>query len=202
VAQTRRRIIEAAASEFRGKGIDATGLAELMSAAGLTHGGFYKHFDSKDQVVEESVAHAAHSLANSLQSKLSSSSARALQAAIDDYLSAEHRDNARDGCPFVALGSEITRGNKPLREAATVGFLRLVDAIAAQLKNMPPAAARKKALVMLSTMIGALTMARVVTDPDLSDSILRQARKDLSRRGARLTGATRSGQSARRESRT
>jgi len=91
-----------------------------MAAAGLTHGGFYKHFDSKDQVVEESVTLAAGSYADAVESKLSASSGdRGLHAAIADYLSIEHRDNAADGCPFVALGSELARSSEGVREATT-----------------------------------------------------------------------------------
>jgi TetR/AcrR family transcriptional repressor of nem operon len=181
-AETRQRIVEAASAEFRREGIGGTSLADLMAAAGLTHGGFYKHFDSKDQVVEESVTLAAGSYADAAESKLSASSGdRGLHAAIADYLSIEHRDNAADGCPFVALGSELARGSEGVREATTAGFLKLVDVVAGQLDGMSPAAAKKEALVMLSTMIGALTMARVVTDPEISESILRQARKHLTR---------------------
>ena len=181
-AETRQRIVEAASAEFRRKGIGGTGLADLMAAAGLTHGGFYKHFDSKDRVVEESLALAAGSLVDAVESKLSASSGgRGLHAAIADYLSMEHRDNAADGCCFVALGSELARGSEGVREAATAGFVKLVDVFAGQLDGMSPAAARKQALVMLCTIIGALTMARVVTDPQLSSSILRQARKHLTR---------------------
>jgi len=179
-AETRQRIVEAAAAEFRRKGIGGTGLADLMGAAGLTHGGFYKHFDSKEQVVEESLALAAGSLVEAVQSRLSTSSgSRGLHAVIAAYLSDEHRDNVADGCPFAALGSDLSRSSDGVREATTTGFLKLVDVIAAQMDGMSPAAAKKEALVILSTMIGALTMARVVTDPELSASILRHARKHL-----------------------
>jgi TetR/AcrR family transcriptional repressor of nem operon len=179
-AETRERIVEAASAEFRRKGIGGTGLADLMAAAGLTHGGFYKHFDSKEQVVEESLTRAVGSLVETMESKLSTSSrSRGLHAAIDAYLSIEHRDNAADGCPFVALGSELSRSSDGVREATTTGFLRLVDVIAAHMDGVSPAVAKKEALVILSTMIGALTMARVVTDPALSASILRQARQHL-----------------------
>ncbi|MGF6782287.1 TetR/AcrR family transcriptional regulator [Paraburkholderia sp. GAS334] len=179
-AETRQRIVEAASSEFRRKGIGGTALADLMAAAGLTHGGFYKHFDSKDQIVEESLTLAVGSLVEAVESKLSSASGdRGLHAAIADYLSIEHRDSTADGCPFVALGSELSRSSDGVREATTSGFLNLVDVIAARLDGKSPAAAKKEALVILSTMIGALTMARVVTDPELSASILRQARKHL-----------------------
>jgi len=179
-AETRQRIVEAGSAEFRRNGIDRTGLSDLMAAAGLTHGGFYKHFESKEQAVEESLALAMESMVETWTRTLSAApGARGLQAAIAEYLSIDHRDDAAGGCPFAALGSEVARGSDSVREATTTGFVKMVDLIASQLDGMTPAAARKEALWMLSTMIGAVTMARVVTDPDLSVSILREARKRL-----------------------
>jgi TetR/AcrR family transcriptional regulator, transcriptional repressor for nem operon len=181
-AQTRKRIVEAASAEFRRNGIDGTGLADLMAAAGLTHGGFYKHFESKEQVIEESLAFAAEQMVEAMRRTLSASPGNGgLRTGIAEYLSIEHRDDASGGCPFAALGSEMARGSDAVREATTTGFLKMVDVIAGQLDGKSPAAARKQALLMLSTMIGAVTMARMVTDPDLSASILRQARKHLTR---------------------
>ncbi|BEU25710.1 TetR family transcriptional regulator [Paraburkholderia sp. 22B1P] len=181
-AETRRRIVDAASSEFRSKGIDGAGLSDLMGAAGLTHGGFYKHFDSKEQLVEESLTLAMGKFIESVEAELATGSGeRGLDAAIDDYLSAKHRDNLSGGCPFVALGSELVRSSDSVRQVTTEGFLKLVDAVATRLQDKTPAAARKEALFVLSSMIGALTMARVVTDADLSASILREARKRLVR---------------------
>ncbi len=179
-AETRQNILQAASTEFRRKGIDRTGVADVMAAAGLTHGGFYKHFDSKEQVVEESVTLAADDFTDSVESKASTSSrARVLGAIIDQYLSIEHRDDPSGGCPFVALGGELARSGDRVRQATTDGYLKLVDTIARHLEDVPPAAAKKQAFVILSTLIGAMTMARVVTDPELSASILRNARKHL-----------------------
>ena len=179
-AETRQRIVASAAAEFRRNGIDGTGLADLMAAAGLTHGGFYKHFESKEQVVDESLALAIESMVQEWQRTLSASpGGRGLDNAIAGYLSPEYRDNVAGGCPFVALGGEVSRSAEVVRETATAGFLKLVDLIAGQLEGLSPAAARNEALFMLTSMIGAVTMARVVTDPALSTTILRQARKHL-----------------------
>ena len=181
-AHTRKRIVEAASAEFRRNGIDGTGLADLMAAAGLTHGGFYKHFDSKEQVVEESLALAADTMAESIKGTVSASpGADGLHAAITNYLSIKYRDDPAGGCPFVTLGSEMARSSDAVREAVTAGFLKMVDTIAGRLDGRSPAAARNEALVTLSTMIGAVTMARVVADPDLSTSLLEQARAHLTR---------------------
>ena len=181
-AATRRNIVEAASSEFRSKGIDGTSLAGLMAAAGLTHGGFYKHFESKEQVVEESLALAADSMVESWKRTFAAASEkRGLATAIGEYLSNDHRDDLAAGCPFAALGSEVAHGSDAVREATTRGFLKMIDTIASQLDGVSPAAAKKEALWLLSAMVGAVTMARVVTDPALSATILQQARTHLAR---------------------
>src|ERR1700759_4172988 len=119
-AETRQRIVESAAAEFRRNGIAGTGLADLMAAAGLTHGGFYKHFESKEQVVDESLALAIESMVEEWQRTLSASpGSRGLEDAIAGYLSAEYRDNVAGGCPFVALGGEVSRSSAAVRETAT-----------------------------------------------------------------------------------
>jgi TetR/AcrR family transcriptional repressor of nem operon len=179
-AETRKRIVAAASAEFRRGGIDGTGLSELMGAAGLTHGGFYKHFASKEQVVEESLALAIGSMLERIKGTMAASP-DGLDAAIDDYLSTEYRDNVAGGCPFVALGSEMARGGDAVRNVATTGFLEMTDIFAGQFDDLSPADARKKALAMLSTMIGAATIARFVNDSELSEAVLRQAREHLTK---------------------
>lgn len=179
-AETRQRILEAASTEFRSNGIDGTGLADLMASAGLTHGGFYKHFESKEQVVEESLALAIESMVEAWKrASLATSSNRGLNTAIAQYLSIQHRDDTANGCPIAALGGELARSGDSVRDVTTGGFLKMVDVIASQLDGMTPAAARKEAIWILSSMIGAMTMARVVTEPELSASILREARRHL-----------------------
>jgi TetR/AcrR family transcriptional regulator, transcriptional repressor for nem operon len=168
-AETRKRIVQAAARQFREKGIAATGLAELMKAAGLTHGGFYKHFASKDQLVAEATAAAVDSL-------LKEMAAPTFKSTVAAYLSTRHRDNPASGCPLAALGDELARSGKEARAAATTGFMRLVDTLAGDACN---AAARRRALVAAATMIGAVTMSRLVTDPELSAEILLAAEKNL-----------------------
>ncbi len=169
-AQTRKRIVEAASCEFRKNGIVATGLNDLMKAAGLTHGGFYKHFESKDQLVAEACAEAVESIIGVMADQPT------VNAAVAAYLSARHRDNPASGCPLAAIGSELSRSDTRTREAATDGFEKLVGILAG--KSDTPAA-RRRAIVAVSTMIGALTMARVVVDPELSTEILKEVEKSL-----------------------
>lgn len=179
-AETRERIVESASQEFRRNGIDGTGLSELMAAAGLTHGGFYKHFASKEQVVAESVSCGIHSLLDLWKGTLSTEPPdKGLQSAITTYLSTGHREDVACGCPFAALASDIARSGDSVREAATTGFIAIVDAIAGQFTDLSRAAARKEALWIFTSMMGAVMMARLVTQPTLSDSILREARKHL-----------------------
>lgn len=179
-AATRQRIIRESAAAFRKNGIAATGLSDLMAAAGLTHGGFYRHFDSKAQLIAEACGAAAKSLAEQVAASTSKKSPRdGLKAIVEKYLSAAHRDEPEDGCPVAALGSEIARGDETTRAAATQGFLKLAEIIAAQFRKTRPDVARRRALVAVATMIGALTMSRIATDPELSASILREAEKQL-----------------------
>jgi TetR/AcrR family transcriptional regulator, transcriptional repressor for nem operon len=187
-AETRRRIVTSASSEFRRNGLAGTGLNDLMGAAGLTHGGFYKHFESKEQVVDEALAQGIESMVEAWGKTPSKSSrgipkgvarGNPLEAAIADYLSPEHCADVADGCPYAALGSELTRAGAAVRDTATRGILKMVDLIAANYPDITPGAARKKALWTISSMIGAVTVARMVNDPAVSATILREARKHL-----------------------
>ena len=179
-AKTRERIVSAAASEFRRNGIVATGLSDFMAAAGLTHGGFYKHFVSKDQIVAEACAEAVGSMTKMLTTVASDKASKGgLEAVVGAYLSTAHRDDPSHGCPLAALGGEIARCDEKTRAAATEGFLKLVDIISGQFGKTTPDAARRRALTAASTMIGALTMARITTDPELSAEILRNVGKHL-----------------------
>ena len=115
-AKTRERIVTAAAAEFRQHGIAGTGLADLMKAAGLTHGGFYRHFKSKDHLVAEACSAAVATMTERVAASASGKRGRkSLETAVADYLSTEHRDNPRDGCPLAALGSEMARADTQTR---------------------------------------------------------------------------------------
>src|ERR1700704_5267531 len=115
-AKTREHILEAASAQFLSHGITEAGLARLMKAAGLTHGGFYRHFASKDQLVAEACSAAIATMTERVASGASRKRGRkGLETAVADYLSAEHRDNPRDGCPLAALGSEMARADTQTR---------------------------------------------------------------------------------------
>jgi TetR/AcrR family transcriptional regulator, transcriptional repressor for nem operon len=135
---------------------------------------------SNDQIVTEACTAAAESLVEQLAASAAKKSPqRGLKAIVENYLSAAHRDEPADGCPIAALGSEIARGDERTRAVATQALLRFVEVIASCFGKTPPDVARRRALVAAATMIGALTLSRIVTDSELSAGILREAAKHL-----------------------
>jgi TetR/AcrR family transcriptional regulator, transcriptional repressor for nem operon len=172
-SQTRERIVKTAASEFRRNGIAATGLSDIMAAAGLTHGGFYRHFESKDQLAVEACRDALESMTGGMAARVD------LTAVVSNYLSSKHRDRPENGCPLAALGSELGRAEEPLQAAATDGYLHMVQVIAKSLVDLPAREAQTRAMVIASAMIGALTISRIVKDTAASDAVLSATRKTI-----------------------
>jgi TetR/AcrR family transcriptional repressor of nem operon len=145
-----------------------------MAAAGLTHGGFYRHFASKDQLVTEACHKALLSLTDGLDARIAGKSPnRALSLLLEKYLSRTHRDQPATGCVLAALGSELARSDAATRDAATNGFLRLAGLIARQLKSLPPDEAQDRSLAVAAAMAGAITLSRIVTDAPTSNALLR-----------------------------
>src|SRR6266436_1265895 len=165
-AKTRELIIASAAAEFREHGITATGLADFMKAAGLTHGGFYRHFNSKDQLVAEACATAAATMTARVAASASNGrKGDGLGSAVADYLSAKHRDNRREGCPLAALGGELARADSKTRSAASDEFVQLLTGLEGQMEAATSKEAKKRAVCASSAIIGALTIARVGSNP-------------------------------------
>jgi TetR/AcrR family transcriptional repressor of nem operon len=185
---TRQRIVEAAATRFRQEGIDAVGVANLMAGVGLTQGGFYNHFESKDDLARASIAAAWRDALARLDESLEQAGDRALETLVDRYLSAAHRDHPGSGCTAAALAPEVARGSLAVREAFTEGLRRFADLIAAALPaGLKPKQRRERALAVMAAMAGALALARAAADPGLSDALLaagRQAALALGRAGA------------------
>jgi len=180
-AETRRNIVKTAGIRFRQNGICETGLSDLMESAGLTHGGFYRHFDSKDQLVSEASADAFAANIGEMEASASTAKGRkALEAIANAYLSPKHRKDRAHGCPLAALGSELVRSEKSTRSAATEGILKMIATVAERMKNPNTDRAKKSASIFVATMLGALTMSRIVSDPKVSDEILAAARAKLS----------------------
>lgn len=178
-AQTRKRIIEVAAQEFRRHGIHETGVAEVMAAAGLTQGGFYRHFESKDHLVTEACAMSMQNLVDAAKAAIASGDEGFLQH-VEKFLSGENCENWLEGCPLVFIGSELARADMKTRRAASQGYRQLVDVIANDAKYKDSPDARAEAIFMLSAMIGAVTLARIVDDKKLSDQILEETKRHIS----------------------
>ncbi len=173
-AATRRRILSAAARLFRERGYDGVGVDAIMSEVGLTAGGFYAHFDSKETLFSEAIATAL------AEGKSASASGLAgmdpLQAMIKSYLSRTHRDQIASGCPLPALTPDVARSGEATRESYEQQFLRYLAAIEAML---PEDAEHKRetALAVAAQLIGGLMIARAVKDEKLSDQILKASRQ-------------------------
>lgn len=191
-AKTRQRIVDVAAQTFRSNGIAATGVAEIMAAAGLTHGGFYRHFESKDQLLAEACSAGLDSMVQSYHDA-SEDGREAFVRNLQDSLTPAYRDDRAGGCPLVAMGSELARADDVTRRGASRGFEELVDAIAEWLPARSGREVRDEAIAVLTGMIGVVTMSRVVDDARLSARILRAGRDDLSRRFGTTTAGPRTG---------
>jgi TetR/AcrR family transcriptional repressor of nem operon len=175
---TRQRIIDTASARFRGEGIAAVGVANLMGDIGLTQGGFYNHFESKDDLAREAVAKGWQGTRERLEKVLNDPEHGGVEALINSYLSTRHRENMAAGCVAAALSPEIARGADIVREEFTRGIEDVVSLLADALpRTLKPRQRRATAMALFSTMVGTLAMARAVNDPEASDEILAAGRK-------------------------
>jgi len=188
-AETRRRIVETAADALRRKGISGTSVQDLMSEAGLTHGGFYRHFRSKEQLVTEACQQSCDEMFDSLRDVCTvlGEGSNDLAAVADAFLSPDHRDDRVAICPFVSIGSELARSDAETRRTATESLERTVGLLAPRFGNHTPEMAEAQAIAAFSAMIGAVTLARIVDDPALSDKILMDVRALVGRMGDEVT---------------
>lgn len=184
--ETRQRIIATAGRRLKCDGIDGSGVATLMKDAGLTNGAFYRHFESKDNLVAEAITDQLHALHANIVEQAEPGRA-GLEQIVRWYLSAEHRDNPGDGCPSAALLDEIARSAEETRQAYTEGVLVVIDGLATRMAPDEPRSARVKALGLLGLMAGTLQLSRALTDRQLSDDLLEQGvRQALSQADAEL----------------
>jgi len=181
--ETRARVLKVAAKALRQKGPDKLGVADVMRAAGLTHGGFYAHFPSKEAFLTESLNEVfaqSRERRNQLVEGLGPQGA--LSAYIDYYVSKSHRDNPASGCPLVALNSDLPRQPKKFRAVFDAGVKRLAGELTQWIAAIGIADADKVAVSVLSAMVGAVALSRAVSDPDLSDALLDAARAGVKAR--------------------
>lgn len=171
-AQNRERIIEVAAKLFRERGFDGIGVAELMKSAGLTHGGFYGNFSSKEDLMAQACARALGGSLDAMRQLAERDGENALSTVASAYLSPAHRDRPGEGCVLAALGAEAARHGSPVRAAFTQGMRSLVDMLARLVPGKSRRAKREKALVIYASMVGALVLARAIDDAELSEEVL------------------------------
>jgi TetR/AcrR family transcriptional repressor of nem operon len=153
-----------------------------MSEAGLTHGGFYKHFDSKGQLVAEACAAGIAEIVGTFEAAATQPDDEAsIKSIVDGYLSTSHRDNRARGCPLAGMGSELVRGDEKVRAIAAEGFNDLVEVMAKRIRRGQPEEARSEAVFALAAMIGAVTMSRIITDPNAALSVLTDVKQRLDR---------------------
>jgi TetR/AcrR family transcriptional repressor of nem operon len=178
VAENRARVVGAAAQLFRAKGFEAVGVAELMAAAGMTHGGFYNHFDSKEEIEAAACEQVFGKSVATLQAIAAIADAgeraRAFEDYARDYVSREARDAAAARCPMVAFAGDVSRQSERVREAYAAGLRTYLDAFARAGTGKRGETARRRAIRQFAQMVGALTLARSVAraDRELSDEIL------------------------------
>ena len=183
-AATHERIVEAAARAIRRSGYSGTGVADIMKDAGLTHGGFYAHFASRDAMLAEAADRAgAEGMAALARIAAAAPPHQALQALLQAYLSKAHVEGVETGCAVAALGSEMPRQAPEVRRAATRRIKEMIDLVARQSPDWGQPGAHEHALVTVATMVGALVLARAVDDPRLSDALREAALKHLTRAG-------------------
>jgi TetR/AcrR family transcriptional regulator, transcriptional repressor for nem operon len=171
-AENRERILDAATKLFRERGIDGIGVDDLMKAAGLTHGGFYGHFKSKEDLVAQACARAVARMRQNWVNVVEQATGDPLEALADTYLTAKHRDGAGRGCPMAALGPEIARQGPMVRHAFTDEFRPFLDYLSRIVQGGSSSLRRQKALATYASLVGALVIARAVDDTTLSNEIL------------------------------
>ncbi|WP_267551078.1 TetR/AcrR family transcriptional regulator [Rhizobium rhizogenes] len=170
--KTHERIVELAARRLREEGLDGIGVADLMKEAGLTVGGFYKHFASRDELVAEAVQSAVESWRKQQEEKGIDPAHIPLNEYVEIYLSENHRDHCGEGCAYAALTADMARSSEAVRTIATEGLRKNFDAMTARMPQPETIDARQKAIIASCLMTGAVGLARVVDDEALSSEIL------------------------------
>ena len=187
--ETRKKVVKAAAAAVRAKGPDGVGVAEIMAEAGLTHGGFYAHFPNKEALVAAAIEEAfGQSRRRFARMTEGMTQAEALDAFIDAYVSADHRNYPQRGCPISTLANDLPRQGPLVRGAFDTGVANLIARIENWLPDGEPSARHSLASSMMAEMAGAVALARAVSDDRLADKLLAASRDRIKAR-AGLSGA-------------
>jgi TetR/AcrR family transcriptional regulator, transcriptional repressor for nem operon len=176
-SNTHKKIVTAASELFRAEGIRSVGVTELMQRAGLTHGGFYAHFTSKEDLAAQACLSAFEESGQRLKQLIEEvEPGRKFATAVERYLNATHRDNSLRGCMAAALATEVTHHPGPIRDAMTAGIKQWIEGVE---KMIAQDGLQIDSYSAVATMIGAIVLARAAADPKLSDQLLSHARDTL-----------------------
>jgi TetR/AcrR family transcriptional regulator, transcriptional repressor for nem operon len=177
-AESHDRIVEVAAARFRESGVEGVGVADLMKEAGLTHGGFYRHFASRDELVAEAIECALSEGARAVAAAAKVKD-HPLAALVDAYLSTMHRDALATSCAVATMAADVARSNERARSAYTRQVGAYLELLTQLISADTQRARRRKSLAALSALVGAVSMARAVNDEKLSREILKSAADEL-----------------------
>lgn len=189
-AETRKKVVRAAAAAVRAKGPDGVGVAEIMAGAGLTHGGFYAHFPSKEALVAAAIEDAfGQSRRRFARMTEGMERSQALAAFIDGYVSTEHRNHPQRGCPISTLTNDLPRQGPLVRDAFDAGVANLIARVEAWLPEGEARARRGLASSMVAEMAGAVALARAVSDDAMAEDLLDASRARIKDRAGLAGGA-------------
>jgi TetR/AcrR family transcriptional repressor of nem operon len=175
-AKNREHVIDTAARLFREKGYSGIGVADLMKEAGLTHGGFYGNFESKEALMAAACVRALDASATMWGEMLASDPETALAHIVSNYLSRRHVDHPGQGCTLAALGGDLARLGDPVRAITAAGVRAQIDVLAPLMEGGSAQEQRRAAMVAYAGMVGALVVARAVNDNALGDAVLEAVR--------------------------
>ncbi|MBV8926413.1 MAG: TetR/AcrR family transcriptional regulator [Bradyrhizobium sp.] len=185
--ETHARIVKKASVRLREKGAHGIGVADLMKEAGLTHGGFYAHFDSREALLIEAFAYAMdRSMEYWRRTAEQSSPEKRLATIVDSYLTPLHRDDPGRGCAVPTLGAEIARESPRTRKAFAAKLDQMIEMIADQIPDLPRKAARRQAAATLASMMGTLVLSRIAGNGEFSEEILAAGREAVLSRAAQV----------------
>jgi TetR/AcrR family transcriptional regulator, transcriptional repressor for nem operon len=174
-AASHDRILDIAAARIRRDGIDGLAVAEIMKEAGLTHGGFYRHFDSRDHLIAEAAQRALSQGSAWTIASARLGGQRGYAALVDGYLSTWHRDHPEAGCGVAGVAADVARAGGPARASYTRQVQECLAVLADLIANPDRQAGEREAVLTLSALVGAISMARAADDPDLARHILANA---------------------------
>jgi TetR/AcrR family transcriptional repressor of nem operon len=173
--ENRQQVIETSSRLFREKGFDGVGVSTLMQAAGLTHGGFYKQFESKDDLIAKATKAALDQTAQRMSSLIGKDKRASLEKAVGLYLSDQHRHGVAEGCAFAALGPDVARHGPEARRVMQRGIEDQIALLESLIETEGKSSSREDAIATMATMVGALVLARAVEDAAISSEILEAA---------------------------